>query len=290
MILSILGLGISGLVFQELRFSKTYFRLVTSLPIASAALKKVFYDRQKDSTLVFDTWDELSQEVQVELTEDCAYRYFFVDKSKAADNPEIIDESALINLNLASATILARLPGMDEDLAKAIVNSGLRPFSTINEVLLVKELTRDKFLLFKDSVTVYGMGKVNVNTVSKPVLVALGLDEETAEIVLSFRRQHEIKPVAKEPAKGIFDEPEPEVKADPIYGISSTSTLLNDLREFASLGLRQEQDILALLPHLTVKSEYLRFNVIPTSGRQEGLHYRIVVQPQANKVFSWEEQ
>ena len=48
---------------------------------------------------------------------------------------------------------------MNKELAEAVVNSGLRPFSTINEVLLVEDMTKKSFLLFKDSVTVYGSGK-----------------------------------------------------------------------------------------------------------------------------------
>ena len=47
MILSILGLGITGLVFQEIRFSKSYARLITSYLLAQGALKTVFYLREK---------------------------------------------------------------------------------------------------------------------------------------------------------------------------------------------------------------------------------------------------
>ena len=281
MILSILGLGITGLVFQEIRFSKTYTRLITSLPLARAALKTVFYLREKDATPAYDTWDELSKEEKVSLCANNAYRYSFVDKNNSPDDPEVIDESALINLNLASADVLARLPGMDKELAEAVVNSGLRPFSAINEVLLVEDLSKDKFLLFKDFVTVYGMGKVNINTVSKAVLIALGLDEEMANLILRFRRENKIKPPATEPTV----EPIAELE----NGISDLAGLLNNLRDFASLGLRQEQDLLMLLPAFEVKSEYLRFNVLTAPGGQEGLHYSIVIHPPTKKVLSWSE-
>jgi len=281
MILGILGLGITGLIFQEIKFNKTYFRLVTSLPLAQGALKTVFYLREKDATAAYDTWDELSQEENVSLCANNSYRYFFADKNSSLDAAEIIDESALINLNLASADVLARLPGMDNELAQAIVNSGLRPFSAINEVLLVKEISKDKFLLFKDLVTVYGQGKININTASKVTLLALGLDEEMANLILRFRRENKIELTAAE----LIAEPPPE----PGYGISSLGGLLNDLRDFASLGLRQEQDLLTILPVLDVKSEYLRFNVITAPGGQEGLRYSIVIHPPTKKVLSWSE-
>ncbi len=283
MILAILGLGITGLVFQEIRFSKSYTRLITSLPLAQGALKTVFYLRENDSTAAFDTWDELSKEEKVSLCANNSYRYFFVDKKNSGDDPlgeEIIDESALINLNLASVDVLARLPGMNKELAEAVVNSGLRPFSTINELLLVKDISKENFLLFKDLITVYGKGKVNINTASKAVLIALGLDEEVANLILRFRRENMIKAAATNPADS-------EVELG--YGISNLATLINDLRDFASLGLRQEQDLLVLLPVFEVKSEYLRFNVIPTSGGQEGVRYSIVIYPPTKKVLSWTE-
>jgi len=283
MILAILGLGITGVVFQEIKFSKSYARLITSLPLAQGALKTVFYLRENDATAAFDTWDELSKEEEVSLSANNSYRYFFVDKNNSGGNPpneEIIDESALINLNLASANVLARLPGMDEELAEAIVNSGLRPFRTINELLLVKDISKENFLLFKDLITVYGQGKVNINTASRAVLIALGLEEETADLILSFRRENMIKSAAVNPA-------EPSVELG--YGISNLGTLLNDLRDSATLSLRQEQDLLVLLPVFDVKSEYLRFNIITASGGQEGLHYSIVIYPPTKKVLSWTE-
>ncbi len=276
MILAILGLGITGLVFQELMFSKAYSRIITSLPVARGALKTVFYLREKDATPAYDTWDELGKEEKVSL---CAnsYRYFFADKNNPNDSTEIIDESALINLNLASADVLARLPGMSEELAEAVINSGMRPFSSINEVLLVKGMSKDNFQLFKDLVTVYGTGKININTASKAVFLALGLDKDTAEAILRFRKEHKI------------ESTDPEAPKELGYGFSSINTVLDSLRSFASLGLRQEQELLSLFSVLNVKSEYLRFNVIPSSGGNQGLHYSVVIYPATKKILSWEE-
>lgn len=292
MILAILGMGITGLVFQEARLSKAYFRLVTSLPIARAAAKTVFYLREKDATPAYDTREELSKEERVTLCAGNSYRYSFADKINSHDDAlssQIIDEGALINLNIASADVLARLPGMNEDLAEALVNSNLRPFSTINEVLLVNDISKERFLLFKDSVTVYGNGKVNINTVSKAVLMALGLDDEVANLVLRFRDKNKIKPPLKEPGTEQGAESSEEPEEGTCCGISSLATLLNDLKESASLYLRQEQDLLMLLPALDVRSEYLRFNVVPESGGKSGTHYSIVIHPAAKKILSWSE-
>lgn len=277
MILSILGMGLAGMVFQEIKFAKTYQRLNFSLPIARAALKAVFYLRQADTTPAFDTLDELTNENGSDLCAGNSYRYYFADKINSSDKDEIIDEGALINLNTASKDVLMRLPGMNEDFAEKIVISGLRPFSSINEVFLVEGMSKEKFMLFKGLITVYGAGKININTASKPVLLALGLDNEVAEGILRFRKEHKI------------ENPDPASTEELGYGFSSTNKILDDLRNFISLGLKQEQDILSLLAVLDVKSEYLRFNIIPVSGGKEGVHYSIIIHPASKKILSWKE-
>jgi len=276
MILSILGLGLTGLVFQEIKFASTYQRLVLSLPVARAALKTVFLERQNDLTPAYDTLAELTLPSKGVLCGDNSYKYYFTDLD-ASGSGAVVDEGALLNINLASLEMLEKLPGLNEDLAKSIVDSGLRPFKSINEVLLVEGISEKDFILFKDMVTVYGNGKVNLNTANKPVLLALGMDEELADAILRFRKEHKIEP----PKDSFVTEPE--------YGINNLSTLAADLAEFASIGLRQEQTILGLSTWLDVKSEYLRLNIIPQFGGASGVRYSITIHPSTNKVISWRE-
>lgn len=273
--LSILGMSLSSVVFQEIKFARVYKRLVISMPAVRSAVRAVFDVRKNDPTPLYDTLGELSREERLDLCPVVFCRYYFLDKITPA---KVVDESALINLNTASVDVLKRLPGINDDLAKGIVYSGLRPFSSANEVLLVEGASKEAFLLFKDLVTVYGTGKVNINTAEKKVLLALGLDEELAEIIIRFRSENKIEP----PEEAFFLEPE--------YGIASLDTLLDDLRGFASLSLRQEQDLLSLLTTFDVRSEYLRFNVVTHFGEEKGSHYSIVIHPATKKVISWREE
>lgn len=277
MILAILGMGLTGLVFQEIKFVKAYQRLSFSLPIAKASVRAVFCFRKNDSTPGFDTFGELAGENNQVLCGNNTYKYYLADKRSVSDKLELIDEGALINLNTASMDILKRLPGMDEDLAEKLVGSGLRPLGAINEVLLIEGMSKDKFLLFKDLVTVHGIGRININTASQEVLLALGLDMDTIEAILRFRQEHKI------------DNPNPASSEDFGYGFSSISNIIEDLRNFASLSLTQEQNLLALLTMLDVKSEYLRVNIIPSFGGKDGLHYSIVINPFTKKIYSWNE-
>lgn len=277
MTLSILGMGLAGLVFQEISFAKSYQRINFSLPAVKAALKTVFYLREKDFSSGYDTFQELTQESSRQLCAGNYYKYYYADKINSVDGLTVIDESALINLNIVSLDVLKKLPGIDEDLADKIVNSGVRPFNSINEVLLIEGMTKDKFLLFKDLVTVYGTGKVNINTADKRVFLALGLDKDLVDAILRFRQEHKI------------ENTDPESEEELGYGFTAVDKILDDLRGFTSLSLRQEQDLLALLSILEVKSEYLRFNVIAYSGAKEGLHYSIIIHQPSKKVLSWNE-
>jgi len=61
------------------------------------------------------------------------------------------------------------------------------PFESLDEVLLVKDMTTKKLELLKDYITIYGEDKVNINTASKPVLLALGLGLDMTNKIIFFR-------------------------------------------------------------------------------------------------------
>ncbi len=61
-------------------------------------------------------------------------------------------------------------------------------FEIIDEVLLVKHMTKEVFDKIKDYITIYGNGKINANTASKEVLLSLGLNEYIVDRILAFRR------------------------------------------------------------------------------------------------------
>jgi len=58
----------------------------------------------------------------------------------------------------------------------------------LEELLLVKGMTREILDQMQDYITVYGEGEVNINTASRLVLLALGLNEDLADKILDYRR------------------------------------------------------------------------------------------------------
>ncbi len=135
----------------------------------------------------------------------------------------IADEERKININKASLSVLERLIhivlNLDEieaqELAAAIVDwrdsdselsipigsaedsyySGQgfpyeakdANFEVLEEIVLVKGMSKEIFRQIKDYLTIYGSGRVNVNTAGRQVLFSLGLNESIVEKILHFR-------------------------------------------------------------------------------------------------------
>lgn len=127
-----------------------------------------------------------------------------------------IDEEQKININTAPQEVLSRLmqlaagtePGSAEKTACAIADYrdadtvtkegvdesfvyGVKmknsSFEILDELKQVPGITPEIFLKIKGYITVYGTGKVNINTAEQEVLEILGLSRELAKKVLLFR-------------------------------------------------------------------------------------------------------
>ncbi len=60
-------------------------------------------------------------------------------------------------------------------------------FEVLEELLLVKGFSENVFEKIKDYVTIYGSGRVNINTTTQVILFALGLDEDLAAKIILYR-------------------------------------------------------------------------------------------------------
>lgn len=124
-----------------------------------------------------------------------------------------VDEERFINVNTASPALLKQLfmaaGGLDEaeagEMASAVqdwrdldafsssptrdTESGSKngPLESVEELTLVPGMTPELFRAIRPLVTIYGTGKVNVNTVPKEVLKAMGAPESLAEKIVRYR-------------------------------------------------------------------------------------------------------
>jgi type II secretory pathway component PulK len=62
-----------------------------------------------------------------------------------------------------------------------------KPIDLIDELLYVKGMTPQILEKIRPYITVYGTGKVNLNTAQGPVLRAIGLSDATVRKILSYR-------------------------------------------------------------------------------------------------------
>lgn len=125
----------------------------------------------------------------------------------------VYDELSKININQASKEELLRVPGISASIADAIldwrdVDNAVRssgaesnyyrslavpyscknaPFESVEELLLVRGITPDSYRIILPYVTVYGDGKININTCSQETLVILSIDESLAQRIIALR-------------------------------------------------------------------------------------------------------
>jgi type II secretory pathway component PulK len=145
----------------------------------------------------------------------------------------VVDEERKVNLNTTTVSILSRLIervlGEKADAARRLAESILDwrqfgesqargffsdeyyrnleypynkkdySYEVLDELLLVKDITKERYDRLIDYVTIYGDGKININTASREVLYALGLDEVVIEKILEVR-------IGKDKAEATLDD------------------------------------------------------------------------------------
>ncbi|MFC1631114.1 general secretion pathway protein GspK [Candidatus Omnitrophota bacterium] len=150
-------------------------------------------------------------------------------------------------------------------------------FQIPEELLLVKDLTAEIYAQIAEVVTVWGEGKININTVSYPTLVALGLGADLADRIVEYRR-------GDDGSAGSAD--------DNIF----TTTTLNDIDDAIGLSTEEAAEITALQYLLTVKSDVFRITstgVLKTGSNQEFKKKLVCVaqrkQDEPTELLYWHE-
>lgn len=111
----------------------------------------------------------------------------------------VVDEESKLNINSAGpAEILSLDPAFTKDIVSAIVaHRKERPFTSVDELTLLPDVDRTFLSAPRESapaglrslITVFGDGKINVNTAPLPVLACLdGLDAARARQVVELRQ------------------------------------------------------------------------------------------------------
>ncbi len=184
------------------------------------------------------------------------YEYFDEKTGQAAMRYGLEDEERKININTADRPALTRLfvlaLGIDEadaqDMAACVIDwrdadgelslpgggaedlyyhgldypydAGNAPFGVIDELLLVKGITQDIFVKLKGYCTIYGSGRININTAGEAALAAVGLSADMTERVLALRNGSDGVPATADDV--VFESPETIVpKMSQHYSLSA---------------------------------------------------------------------
>jgi len=214
----------------------------------------------------------------------------------------IFDEERKININKASLSILKRLfkfIGLDDITAQEISasiidwrdqdsfltiplqsaeSSYYRSLDTpyeakdyyieiLEELLLIKGITPEIFEKIEKYITIYGNGSVNINTASKDILLILGLDEDLADKIVSFRAGKD--GVLGTDDDNFFDSTDTIVtKLKNFYKIKESSLInLNDLIDAGLLNTNSDYFDIIVISSLNNKIFKRLKSVVDGEGR-----------------------
>ncbi|MDD5595521.1 MAG: type II secretion system protein GspK, partial [Candidatus Omnitrophica bacterium] len=152
--------------------------------------------------------------------------------------------------------------------------SPLRPFTLKEELLFIEGLAEKEFAEFKDFITVYGNGSVNINTAPEQVFVALGMDENLAQGIVGFRNGNDGK-------QGTED--------DQVF--ESSAEIVDKLRSALSFSGDEEAALVALISQnlLTVSSKNLLLEVQTQILNKAAIRYLITMEADKGKIKQWKE-
>ena len=255
---SILSVGLYKIVNSQISIVKTIEGRCISQYLAQAAYTYATLERKKDK-LAHDSFYQLRVKREKELGRG-KFIYTF------------IDEESKININSASPEIIASLPGLTLELAKAITESALRPFHAKEEILLVEGLNEEIFNNCKDFITVYSEGKLNINTASVEVLRALGLSEDTISTINNFRIGRDYKELTYD--DGVFE---------------NTGEIVDKLRAFGAISEEGLTSINQLIAEgsIIVKSRNLSLEVATEIVGRPAMKYAIIMDTE--RIKEWRE-
>ncbi len=252
----ILSVGVSAGISAQIRVFKKLEDLVLGVPLARSACLDIIGER-RDAEKDFDTAADLAR-----------VRVFAAGNSRAEYS--LADESARINLNTASAEVLARLPGLDPVLAGNMARAP-RPFAVPEQARLVEGIDAKVWAQCQGYLTVYSDGKVNVNTASAEVLRALGFDEDLAGAVLDLR-------AGPDGVAGTDDDGHFEDAGAMAQALARERTLSDAQR--SALGL--------LAGQLSVRASALTASIRTFITGRRGVDYTVVLDQE--KIRRWSEQ
>ena len=258
-VLSILALGTTSSVMQELRLAKFLTDANTSSATASSVveLAKVIFPVS-------------SGPVTLTLYNLRPWTIPLGDKTIEASYS---DEENKINISRVSRDLIQRLPGLTNggSVLDHIVNTRVR-FK--EELLLIDGMTQETYNGLKDLVTTYGNGGVNINTASADQLALLGMDNDLVKKIQDYRAGEDGIEGTKDD-KSFVSTAAITAAFESSFLSSSQLTLLNNL---------------IAANELTTTVQYLDLVIVVKKGTQKLNAYKIILDLVSGHIAYWAEE
>ena len=245
---------------------------------------------------------------RISLGEDHAeVSHAFANDGISEERFGIVDEESKININTASPVVIQRLieqvlrlkPDDAGLLTKSILDwrqwgesqlTGFfsdeyyehlqypykkkdAPYEVLDELLLVKGVTKDMYERLLLFITVYAEGKININTAERPVLFALGLDHALIEKLITARSGKD----------GVEATPDDHIFTKTF----DVATEVNVLVKLTPIEV-QTIDNLNLQSLITTNSYYFTVDVKANLARSSWTnHVRAIYGSRENKILYW---
>ena len=149
-------------------------------------------------------------------------------------------------------------------------------YETLDEILLVKGMNKERYDKLIRYVTIYGDGAVNINTASKEVLMALGLADTLVDKILTVRR-------GKDDIDGTADD----------LVFSKTFEITANINSVIQLTLDEARaiDAINMRGLLTTNSFYFTIEATgKLAGRSNTRTVRAVYSSRDDKIIYWNER
>ena len=256
-IMSVFGLGLARISYANYRYAKFRADRLLSSYALEAVVAMCKYNRIEDESPGYDSLAELPQEEE-----------YTCGSVKVVYS--LIDEERFINVNKANSLTLRDLPGMNMDKALEITSSTYRPFKVKEVLLLVDEIDEEVYNEMKDFVTIYGYGRININTCSEDTLIAMGMDDNLIELIIDYR-------------KGEDDEL--YTSDDRIFEIETS--IIDNLKEEFYLSLSEQQDLIAFMGKNAIDVKSGHYRIVADVYVSEKLidRYTIVIGEEKRKHY-----
>lgn len=303
-ILSILAIGLAQRVSSGLKITQVCQDRLKAFYLAKAAVVRSIAELKRDKNdydALNESWSsnpEIFKEVS--LGDGNWTLSYFYNESKDSIFYGMVDEERKININTASHEILRRLPHMTDEAVDSIIdwrdaddtpqlngaenayyqsldlpyNCKNGAFEVLEELLLVKGMTPQILSDIRDLITVYTEGKININTASREVLLALGLDEELADRIIRYR-------AGEDKQEGTDD--------DKVF--KNIANIQEDLENFEMLTQEESLQMANLVNNndITVRSDNFRLNVVAALYNKNLTREISAIVNRQGKITYWQE-